>query len=124
MSAQARCILGRTQSTPRGEIEGEHLATRPRLAVQQGVAEAGRRFHRMSESVAEIEQLALAAFALVGGDDRGLDAAACDDRMTARRRIAGEQRRAARLQPGKEIAIADWAACGGPGIAGRELAPP
>src|SRR6185312_17074240 len=84
--------------------------------------ETGRRLEGMAERVAEIEERALAALALVGGDDRRLGAAARDHGMAPRRRVAGEQRCAVGLQPGEEGCVADKAVFDDLGVAGGELA--
>ena len=59
----------------RGKPGRHHHPGGHRLAVQP-FAVADTRFDRVPERVAEIEQRALAGFALVGGDDVGLDPAA------------------------------------------------
>ena len=53
--------------------------------MQQPVGEAGGGLERVAEGVAEIEQRALAGFALVARDDAGLGAAADGDGVLARR---------------------------------------
>ena len=73
-----------------------------RLAVEQAVGIAGGGFERMAEGVAEIEEGADAALALVGGDDRGLGAAGDGDGVLALR-PAGGDRAPVGLEPGEEI---------------------
>ena len=51
---------------------------------KQPIGKPARRFQRMAESVAEIEQRPLAGLALVARDDRGLGAAAHRDGVLAR----------------------------------------
>src|SRR6185312_7644694 len=89
------------------EIKGEPHADRHALAMQQAIAKAAGSFERMAEGVAEIEERALAVFALVGRDDARLGSAAARDRLLAKRRIAGDERRAMGFEPVVKIAIAD-----------------
>ena len=56
----------------------------------------------MAEGVAEIEQRALAGFALVGSDDLRLDPAALRHRMHERIRVARDEARQIRLEPFEE----------------------
>ena len=90
--------------------------------MQQPVGEAGRRFQRVAEGVAEIEQHALAGFALVSGNDSRLAAAADGDGVLARRVAAGEQVLPVRLQPGKKRGVAEQPVFGDLRVAGTELA--
>ncbi len=75
----------------------------------------------MAESVAEIEQRALAGLALVARDDAGLAAAADRDGVLARR-AAGKHILPVGLQPGEERGIAEQTVFGDLGIAGAEFA--
>src|SRR5690349_24075285 len=72
MPAHARRDLGPAELELSREIECELHADGDSLAMQQRSAEARRRLERVAEGVAEIEQRAQSALALVGGDDRGL----------------------------------------------------
>ena len=105
----------------RGKFRRQHHADGDALAMEQAVGKAGRRFQRMAEGVAEIEQRALAGLALVAGDDRGLGAAGGRDRMLARG-AAGEDVGVVLLQPGEERLVAEHAVFRHFGIAGAELA--
>src|SRR3984893_18103617 len=48
-----------------GELRRQHHADRHALAMEQAVGKSGRGFQRMAEGMAEIEQCAIAGFALV-----------------------------------------------------------
>ena len=89
--------------------------------MEQPVGKAGRGLQRMAEGMAEIEQRALAGFALVARHDRGLGAAGGGDGVFARR-AAGENIGVVGLQPGEEGFVAEHAVFGDFGIAGAELA--
>ena len=89
--------------------------------MEQAIGKAGRRFQRVAEGVAEIEQRALAGLALVARDDRGLGAAGGGDRVLARR-AAGEDVGVIGFQPGEEGLVAEHAIFGDFGVAGAELA--
>ena len=69
-----------------GERKGKRNSQRHRLAVQQPAGEAGCRFQRVTEGVAEIEQGPFTGLALIARDDRRFHAAAHRDGMLARRR--------------------------------------
>ena len=84
MRGGARGVVGRQSALARGELERQRHAERHRFAVQQPVGEAAAGFERVAEGVAEIEQRALAALALVARDDAGLGAAADRDGVLAR----------------------------------------
>ena len=88
-----------------GEFEGQRHSQRHRLAVQQPVGKAAAGFERMPEGVAEIEQRALAGFALVARNDAGLGAAADRNGVLARR-TASEDILPVLLQPGEERSVA------------------
>ncbi len=77
----------------------------------------------MAEGVAEIEQRALAVFALVGGDDRRLGGTAPAHRLLPHRRIAGDERGCLGLEPVEEAAVADKPVFHHLGIARKQLAP-
>ncbi len=81
----------------------------------------GEALERVAEGVAEIEQRALAALFLVGGDDARLGGAARRDRLQPRR-PAGEHRAPVAFEPSEEVAVADQAVFGHLGVAGAELA--
>ncbi len=68
----------------RGEFSGQHHADRNAFAVEQPVGETSRRLERMTKSVSEIEQGAVAGFALVARHDLRLGAATGCDGMLAR----------------------------------------
>jgi len=72
-----------------GKFRRQHHADGNAFAVKQAIGKAGRSLQRMAERVAEIEQRALAVFALVAGDDRGLGAAGGRNRVLTCR-AAGE----------------------------------
>lgn len=77
----------------------------------------------MAEAVAQIEQRAdIPRLAFVGGDDPGLRRDAVRDGISARGGIAGQQRGAVRLAPGKEVRIVDQAIFDDFGIARTEFA--
>src|SRR6478609_7276263 len=94
-----------------GKFRRQHHADRYPLAVEQAIGEAGRRLECVTESVAEIEQRALAGFALVARYDRGLGPAGGRDRMLARR-TAGKDAGMIGLEPGKEGFVAERAIFG------------
>ena len=75
----------------------------------------------MTESMAEIEQRAVAGLALVAGDDRRLGATRGGDGMFACR-TARDDVSVVGLQPGEEAGVAEQAVFGHLGIAGAELA--
>ena len=80
-------------------------------------------FKRMAEGVAEIEQRPLALLALVGGDDRGLHAAAGHHGVPERLGLERAQRIALAFAPGEEFGVADQPVFDGLGIAGEQFAP-
>ena len=103
MRAGARRLGLRQQAAPGGKFEGQRHAERDRLAVQQPVGETGAGFQRMAEGVAEIEQRALAGFALVARRRCRLAAAADGDGVLARAASPPAEHVAPiRLQPGEE----------------------
>src|SRR5450759_5025758 len=83
MSARPRGVRFAYQALAGGEFERQRRAERNRLAVQQPAGEAGAGLQRVTEGVAEIEQRALAGFALVARHDAGLAAAADRDGVLA-----------------------------------------
>ena len=106
-----------------GEPVRQHHADGDAFAVQQAVGVAGRRLERMAESVAEIEQRADAAFALVPGHQiaalaRQLVSIARDPGLA----VAGDNVGAMRLEPVVEAGIGDQAVFGHFRIAGAQLA--
>ena len=80
----ARGVCLRDHAELCGKFRRQHHADRDALAVEQAVGEAGCRLQRMAKGVTEIEQRALAGFALVARHDRGLGAAGGRDRVLAR----------------------------------------
>ena len=104
MRAHPRGLGLADQSLGGGELERQHDAERHRLAVQQALREAGAGFQRVTEGVPEIEQCALAAFALVARHHPGLAAAANRDGVFARG-AAREHVLPVLLQPGEERGI-------------------
>src|SRR5215470_18071046 len=107
MAAHAVCGLRRGMAEPDGEIERERHARRHGLTVEQLRAEAGLRLERVSEGMAEIQQLTLAALALIRRDHGGLLGTALSHRADQRGRIPREQLRAVALQPFEESTISD-----------------
>src|SRR5690606_23936028 len=92
------------------------------LAVDQARAVvACRRFERMAEGVAQVEERALARFVFVTLDDFRLGAAGGGDRLHACG-SAGKDLTPTRLQPGEEVRPIDEAVFGDRRIAGAELA--
>ena len=75
----------------------------------------------MPESVAEIEQRALALFGLVGDDDARLGGAAHRNRLRPRR-SAGEYLAPVGFQKFEKFPVVDQAVFGDLGVAGAELA--
>ena len=118
--------LGYKPLPRRREAERERHADGNRFAVQQPVGETARRFQRVAERVAEIEQLAVAGLALVARDDRGLGAAAHRDGVFARGTsggiAAGEYVFPIGFEPGEEGGVAEQAVFGDFGVAGAEFA--
>ena len=106
------------------EPERQRHADGDAFAMQQPVGISGRRFQRMAERVAEIEQRAFAGFAFVARHDLGLHAAGMRDGM---RRLPAqspdERLRAIRFQPFEKSRIAQRAVFHDLGIAGEQLAP-
>ena len=97
-------------------------ADRHALAMHQpGAVIAGRRFQRMAEGVAEIEQRPVAGLEFVARHDIGLGAAGFGDRLGARR-TAGKHVAPVLLEPGEEIRPVDQPVFGDLGIAGAEFA--
>ncbi len=88
--------------------------------MQQPFGEPGGRFQRMAERVAEIEQRALAALALVARHRAGLGPAAHRDGMLPRR-AACEDIPPVGFQPGEEGLVADQSVFDDLGIAGAEF---
>ena len=94
--------------------------------MQQPVGEAGRSFKRVAEGVTEIKQHAIAGFALVAGNNRGLGSAAHRNGVlackTSGRMGAGEQVAPVRVEPFEEIGVAEQSVFHHLGVAGAELA--
>ena len=105
----------------RGKLRRQHHADGNALAMEQAIGEAGCSLQRMAEGMTEIEQRALAVFALVAGDNRGLGAAGGCDRVLARS-AAGKDVGMVGVEPGEEGFIAEHAIFGDFGVAGAELA--
>src|SRR4029077_13659801 len=121
MMRDAAGVIRRHETKPGGELERANDAERDRLTMQQLAGEPRRRLEGVAESVAEIEQRALAGLALVARDDPGF-AAACDrDRMLTGR-TAREHILPIHLEPGKETRIAEQAEFRKLGVAGAKLA--
>ena len=91
------------------------------FAVIEPVGKSSRRFQRVAEGVAEIEQRALAGLAFVAGDDGRLGAATGGDGVLARR-AALDDIRMVGFQPREERLVAEQPILGDLGIAGAELA--
>jgi len=89
--------------------------------VQKTAGKSRRCFKRVAKRVTEVEESALAGFSLVAADDGSLHPAAYRDCVLARR-AAGKHLRGVRLQPCKELGIADQAVLDDFGIAGAKLA--
>jgi len=121
MTRDARGLFRRQQAAPGRERESQRHADRHRLAMQQATGKSRGRFQRMAESMAEIEQRALAAFAFVARDDIRLHPATGRHRDFARG-AAFENALPIRFQPGEESGIADQSIFGNLGITGAHLA--
>ena len=123
MATHALGVGRRAEAQPRGEIEGHGHAGADRLAMQQLRTEAGFRFQRMAERMAEVEESAqIGRLAFVGGHDAGLRKAALLDGIGPCRGIAAEHRRAVGLAPIPERRIVDQPVLGHFGIARQQLA--
>ena len=105
----------------RGKLRRQHHTDGNAFAVEQAIGEAGHRFQRMAEGVAEIEQCALAGLTLVARHDRRLGPAGRRDRVLAPC-TAGKDIGVVGLEPGEERLVAERAIFGNFGIAGAELA--
>src|SRR6516165_2901194 len=80
---------------------------------------------RMTECVAEVEQSALAGFALVSSDDAGLAATGHGDGVFARGisgNLGSEDVAPVHLQPAEEPSVAEQAVFDEFGVAGAEFA--
>src|SRR5262249_40807097 len=107
------------------EFDGEHHAYGDRFAVQQSIGESAGRFQSMTESMAEIEERALAGLTLVTANNCRLGAAGDRDGMFARRvarRACVKDVAPMGFQPGKERGAAEQAVFQEFGIAGAEFA--
>src|SRR5512144_1624837 len=99
MGGGARGFRSCDQLLMSGKFERQSHPQRHCLTVQQAVGEPAAGFQRMAESLAEIEQRALASLALVARNSPGLGAAADCNRMLARR-AAGKHILPVLLKPG------------------------
>ncbi len=103
-----------------GKFRRQHHADGNAFAMEQAVGKAGGGLQRMAEGMTEIEQCALAGFALVARHDSGFGAAGCGDGVFARS-AACENIGVIGLEPGEERFIAEHAIFGDFGIAGAKL---
>ena len=113
--------LGRHQAEPRRQVGGHDHAAADRLAVQP-FAVAQARLDRVAEGVAEVQNSAQAALALVAADHLRLDLAGALHRLRQRRLVARAQPLDAGLDPGEELGIGDRAVLDDLGQSRRELA--
>src|SRR4051794_28230845 len=116
MMLDARSSAVRNHPKLGGKLRCQHHAHGNALAMEQAVGKPGRGFQRMAKGVAEIEQRALAGFALVARDDRGLGAAGGGDGMLARG-ATGKDVGVVGFEPAKEGLVAEYAVFGDLGIA-------
>ena len=100
----------------------EHDAAGHRLAVQERAVVACLRFQRVGEGVAEIEQGAVAALALVAGDDARLRPAGMGHRGPQQVLVAVDQRLTVLFEPVEEGGVVDEAVLHDLGIAGPPFA--
>ena len=123
MRLDPRRVVGAGKVEPRRKAMRQRHADRDRLAMHQpGAVVAGRRFQRMAEGVAEIEQRAVAGLELVAGDDIGLGAAGFGDRLRPAPAPPANTSPPVPLQPGEEFRPVDQPVFGDLGIAGAEFA--
>jgi hypothetical protein len=117
VAGHAQPIGGIAETHPGRQAKRQNDADTDRLAVQQRAAIAAFGFERMGKGVAEIEQRAVAAFALIFGDDTRLGAATFGNGMapgsgitaTITMAITIEDRPTIGLEPGVKFGIVNQA---------------
>ncbi len=104
------------------QLERQHHADGDAFAVQQAAGKSRRRFQGMAESMAEIEQSALAGLPFVARHDGGLHAAGMGDGLDQRLAVTAQCLGGVGFQPVEERRIAQGAIFDHFGIAGQQFA--
>src|SRR5438105_15942672 len=114
-------VRAAAEAKPARETKRQHDPDRDRLAVQEAVGISGGGFEGVGEGVSEIEERALARFALVAADDRSIGAATRGDRMNALG-TAREYGAPILFEPAEERRVVDQAVFGDFRVTGAEFA--